>query len=133
MEPGAINWLAVVAAAVSSFLIGGLWYGPLFGRAWMRAAGISQAQAAQARMGVVFGLSFVLQLIAAVVLAVFIGAEATLSFTVFAAASVGLFWVAPALGVIDLFEQRPLGHWAINAGYHAVAFTVMGLILGVWR
>jgi hypothetical protein len=78
-------------------------------------------------------VSFLLQLIAAVVLALFIGSEGTFSFAVFAAASVGLFWVAPALGVIYVFEQRPLAHWAVNSGYHIVAFTVMGVILGAWR
>jgi hypothetical protein len=133
MDAVPINWLAVLAAAVSSFLIGGIWYGPLLGKVWMRAAGIAPEQAAKARLGLVFGVSFLLQLIAAVVLALFIGSEGTFSFAVFAAASVGLFWVAPALGVIYVFEQRPLAHWAVNSGYHIVAFTVLGVILGAWR
>jgi hypothetical protein len=133
METGAINWLAVAAAAVSSFLIGGVWYGPLFGKVWMRASGISEERARQAYQGLIFSVSFVLQLVAAVVLAMFIGAEATLSFALFAAGSVGLFWVAPAFGVVYLFEQRPLAHWAVNAGYHVVAFLVMGAIIGAWR
>ena len=34
-----LNWLAIVAAAVSAFLLGGLWYGPLFKNAWCREAG----------------------------------------------------------------------------------------------
>lgn len=84
-------------------------------------------------MGMVFGLSLVLQFVAAAVLALFIGADPSLGFAVGAAASVGLCWVAPALGVIYLFEQRPLRHWAINAGYHVVAFTLMGVILGLWH
>lgn len=64
-------------------------------------------------------------------LALFIGPDAVLAFAVGASASVGLCWVAPALGVIDRFEQRPLAHWAVNAGYSAVAFTVMGVVLGL--
>ena len=32
---------------------------------------------------------------------------------------------------VDLFERRSLRLWAINAGYNVVAFTVMGLIIGV--
>lgn len=133
MDLGAINWLAVISAAISSFVIGGIWYGPLLGKVWMRSSGMTAEKVGEARMGLVYGLSLVLQVIAAVVLAMFIGPEATLSFAVFAAASVGVFWVAPALGVIYLFEQRPLAHWAVNAGYHAVAFTVMGVILGAWK
>ncbi len=130
---GAINWLAVVAAAVSSFMVGGLWYGPLFGKTWMRVSEMSEERAAQANQGRIFGLSFVLQLIAAAVLALFIGAEASLGFALFAAGSVGLFWVAPALGVVYLFEQRSLAHWAVNSGYQVVAFLLMGLVIGAWR
>jgi Protein of unknown function (DUF1761) len=128
-----INWLAVIAAAVSSFVVGGIWYGPLLGTVWMRASGMTPDKVAQARPGLVYGVSLVLQIIAAIVLAMFIGPEATFSFAVFAAASVGLFWVAPALGVIYLFEQRSLAHWAVNAGYQVVAFTLMGVILGLWK
>ena len=136
MAPGqafaSINWLAVLVAAVSTFLLGGLWYGPLLGRAWMRASGMTEEQAKQGNMGMVFGVSFVLQLVAALVLAMFIGGDATAMFGLFAGASVGVAWVASALGVIYLFEQRPFGHWMVNAGYHVVSFTIMGLILGAW-
>ena len=127
-----INWLAVLVSAVSTFLLGGLWYGPLLGRAWMRASGITEEKAKQGNMGMVFGLSFLLQLVAAVVLAMFIGAEADAMFGLFAGAAVGVAWVATGLGVIYLFEQRPFGLWAVNAGYHVVSYSMMGLILGAW-
>ena len=40
-----VNWLAVVAAAVVSFFIGGLWYSPvMFLKAWQRGAGVTDAQ-----------------------------------------------------------------------------------------
>lgn len=132
MELGIMDWAGVVVAALSSFVIGGLWYGPLFGKAWMAASGVSEEKASQASMGKVMGLSFLLQLVAAAVLLMFIGPEAELGFAVAAAGAVGLFWVTPALGVIYLFEQRPLAHWVVNGGYNVVAFTVMGLVLGLW-
>ena len=136
MPPGqllaSINWLAVLVSAVSTFLLGGLWYGPLLGGAWMRASGITEEQAKQGNMGMVFGLSFVLQLVAAVVLAMFIGTDANALFGLFAGAAVGVAWVATGLGVIYLFEQRPFGHWLVNAGYHVVSYSIMGLILGAW-
>ena len=35
-----VNWIAIVAAAILSFLLGGLWYSPvLFGKAWQREVG----------------------------------------------------------------------------------------------
>jgi hypothetical protein len=130
---GSLNWLAVAAAAASTFLLGGLWYGPLFGRAWMRASGMTAEKAKQGKPGLVFGLSFALQLLAALVLAMFLGPRADLAFGLAAGGAAGLFWVATALGVVYLFEQRPLAHWTVNAGYCVVAFLIMGGILGAWR
>ena len=132
MDLEAINWLSVVVAAVSTFVLGGLWYGPLFGKAWMRASGVTEEQARAGNMGMIFGVSLVLQFLAATVLAMFIGREADLVFGLMAGGSVGLFWVATAFGVVYLFEQRPLGHWAVNSGYHVVSFLLMGGILGAW-
>ena len=40
-----INWLAVLAAAVSAFVLGGIWYGPLFKNTWCREAGIDLSAA----------------------------------------------------------------------------------------
>jgi hypothetical protein len=42
-------------------------------------------------------------------------------------------WVALGIGTVALFERRPMNYVLINGGYFAVAFTVMGAILGAWR
>jgi hypothetical protein len=34
-----VNWLAVLVAAVVTFVLGGVWYGPLFGKVWRAAEG----------------------------------------------------------------------------------------------
>lgn len=128
---GNINWLAVVVATVVSFVLGGLWYGPLFGKVWMRVSGVDETKLSGGA-GRIFGISFVLQFIAAAVLAAFIGADAGLAFGVSAGLAAGLFWVATAFGVVYLFERRPFGHWAVNAGYHIVLYAIMGAILGAW-
>ena len=127
-----VNWLAILAAAFLTFVLGGLWYGPLFGKPWMRASGITEERAREGNMPLIFGLSFVLQLLAAFSLAMFIG-DAGAGFGVFAGFMTGAFFVATAFGVVYLFEQRPFAHWAVNAGYHVVSFTMMGAILGAWR
>jgi hypothetical protein len=66
-------------------------------------------------------------------LAVFMGPKASLSFGLFAGAAAGFGWVASSIGVTYLFERRSLKLFLINAGYHAVAFTLMGAIIGAWR
>ena len=134
MDPAAaflaINWLAVLAASVSAFVIGGLWYGPLFGKAWMDVAGITEEMMAARNQVMIFGLAFVLNVIMVVNLAMFIGPAADTAFGAIAGFFTGAFWVSAMLGVFFLFEGRPLKQFLINAGYATVSLTVMGTILG---
>ena len=129
------NYVAILAAAVSTFLLGGIWYAPgVFGRGWMHECGFTEESLKRmGGMGRIFAGSFVLALIMAFNLAAFLGAKATLSFGLFAGAAAGFGWVALAFGVTYLFERRSLKLFFINAGYHAVAFTLMGAILGAWH
>ena len=54
------NLLAILAAAATGFLIGGLWYGPLFGKAWMAEHGFTEAQLRGGNMLKIYGLTFAL-------------------------------------------------------------------------
>ncbi len=129
------NTLAILAAAASAFVLGGLWYAPaVFGRAWMQECGFTEESLQKmGGMGRIFAGSFVLELIMAFNLAAFIGPKASLSFGLFAGAAAGFGWVALSYGVTYLFERRSLRLFFINGGYHAVSFTIMGAILGAWR
>ena len=127
-----VNWLAVIVAALSGFALGGLWYGPLFGRAWMAASGMTEERVKSASMGRIYGSTLLLNIVAAVSLAMFIGAG-DVGFGVFAGFMTGLTFVSVGLGITYLFEQRPMRLWLINAGYQTLFFTVMGAILGAWH
>ena len=127
-----INWLSVVLAAVSSFLVGGIWYGPLFGKAWMDAFGFSEEELAQRNMPLVFGGALALALIASANLEMFIGAEAGVAFGFAAGFAASLGWVAAFLGILFLFEKRSLKAFLIDGGYCTVALSLMGIILGAW-
>lgn len=129
-----VNWLAVVLCAVSSLVLGGVWYSPaLFARPWQQSAGLSDEQAKSGNMAMIFGLAFVLSLIAAYVFALFLGKEMGLGAATAAGFSAGLCWVAASYGINYLFERRPLRLWLINGGYHTLQFTLFGLILGLMR
>lgn len=129
-----INLLAVTAAGVSAFVLGGLWYAPfLFGKVWMAETGISEEKAAAANPARVFGISLILSLAAAYVFAMFLGPAPALGFAVGAGFSAGLFWVAASFGINYLFEQKTLKLWLINGGFHTVQFTLYGLVLGLWH
>jgi hypothetical protein len=129
-----VNWLAVIAAAISMFVIGGLWYSPLlFAKPWQRAAGLSDEAVKSGSPALIFGLAFVLSLLMAANLAFFVAGVADLGAVVGYSVAAGLGWAAFGLAVIALFERRPLAYHLINGGYLTVAFVVMGLILGLWR
>jgi Protein of unknown function (DUF1761) len=129
-----VNIWAVLAAAVATFLIGGLWYSPvLFAKVWQREAGLSDERLRNGNPGLIFGLAFVLAVIAAFVFAMFLGPRPALGFAIGAGFAAGLAWVAASLGIIYLFERRSLGLFLINGGYVTLAFTAIGAILGAWH
>lgn len=129
-----LNYWAVLVAAVASFFLGGLWYSPaLFYKPWLRAAGLNEEQLRHGNMPKIFGVSLLLQLVAAFVLALFIGAEADIAFGATAGFMVGAAWVVTAFGVVYLFERRPLVLLLINGGYNVVVYSLMGAILGAWH
>lgn len=129
------NYLALLAAATSAFVLGGIWYAPgVFGRAWMRECGFTEEGLKKmGGVGRIFAASFVLELAMAFNLAAFLGSKATLAFGTFAGFAAGFGWVMLSFGVTYLFERRSLRMFLINGGYHAVAMTMMGAILGAWR
>ena len=128
-----INWLAVIAAAVSGLVLGGVWYGALFGNAWLKAAGLTRERAMGGNKPLMFGGTFVVSLIASATFAMFLGPEVNATTGALYGLCAGLCWVAASYGISYLFERPPLALWLINGGYHTVQFTLMGLVLGAWR
>jgi len=129
----AVNYWAVLAAAVSAFVVGGLWYSPmLFGNVWLKETGLSKQQLDQANPAVTFGLSFVLALLASFVFAMFLGPRPAFGFALAAGLMAGIFWVGTSFGINYLFEHKSFRLFLINAGYHTVQYGVIGAILGLW-
>lgn len=126
-----LNWLAVVSAALSTFLIGGIWY-TIFKNSWMQANKLTEADLGKRKLPIVFILSFAFSLIMSLNLALFIG-DGDIIFGSIAGFLTGFGWVAFAIAIIALFENKSWKYVLINAGYMIVAFTVMGLILGAWK
>ena len=135
MDFSQINYLAVVVAALSTFILGGLWYSPmLFGKVWMRANNFTDADLQSFSKARMFGWSFVFALVMALNLAMFLADPKTdVVWGMTAGALAGLGWVAMAVAIIGLFESRSWTYILINGGYMTVAFTLMGAILGAWR
>lgn len=128
-----VNWLAVLAAAISAFLLGGLWYSPaLFMKAWQRGAGLTDEQLKGGNAAKIYGGAFVLSLVAAATFAMFLGKLPVSVATAYGFCA-GLAWVAASFGINYLFERKPLSLWLVNGGYHTLQFTLYGLVLGLWH
>ncbi len=128
------HWIAIVLAALAGFLVGGLWYGPLFGKAWMKARGITPESAAGANMALIFGTTFVLNLVAAFMLDHLYqtyDAPLGLHYSLVVAAIIGVGFVATSFGVNYLFSRQPRSLFFIDAGYWITVYLVMGAIFGL--
>ena len=120
--------LATLLATVLSFVLGGLWYGPVFGKSWMRLVGVTEATLRQNfNPAKTYGITFVLAFLSSYVFGMFLGADPSMALGVGAGAAAGIFWVAASLWTNDLFEGRPFALTVINGGYHIVKFVLIGL------
>ncbi len=135
-----INHLAVIAASVVYFIIGGLWFSPiLFSKVWQELIGLTeekkQERLKKNNMGFLLGMSFVAGLVASYALACIIGAFQVNSIVYGALTGllVGVSFVFTSTGTSYLFAGRPFKLTLIDAGYPVVALTVAGAILGIWH
>lgn len=129
-----INYLAVLAAAISTFAIGGVWYSPLLWQnAWMKANRLTEADLGGAGQARIFGLAFVFAVVMALNLAMFLNAPDTTTAWGAAAGALTAIWVVLGIATVALFERRPPAYMAINGGYWLVSLVAMGTILGAWR
>ena len=134
MDSSHLNWLAVIIAALSAFLVGGLWYSnALFGKAWMTDSGLSPEQIKTGNKGKIFGFTALFSLIMAANLAMFLaGPKTDIAWGAEAGFLAGI-WTFCAIATHSLFELKSWRHIFINGGYSVVSLTLMGTILGWWR
>jgi hypothetical protein len=99
----------------------------------MKENGFTEEGMKGANMAKIFGLAFVLGLIASVNLAMFLGPTGDAGMGAFYGFLAGFGWVATFVGTHYLFERKSFKLFLINAGYSIVALTVMGAIIGAWR
>lgn len=140
MDFSAINWIAVVVAAIAFFVLGAIWYGPVFGKTWQKGVGLSDEELKSANMGKLFGSAFVFALIITVGMAIFFfgfgtDPENPMDATMGAMYGLmtGIFFILPSTCMNYLFARKSASLMLIDSGYHIVAYTLVGIILGAWH
>lgn len=127
----AINPAAVAVAALSSFLLGGLWYSKiLFGNIWVREAGYDEAGGHHPLR--VFGMGFIFSLLGAYVFARYLGPAPVLQDAVLRGLMVGAGFAGTSFGINYQFAGRSVIMLLIDAGYHTLQFGLYGMVLGLW-
>jgi hypothetical protein len=136
--PVDINYIAVLVAAIVSFVIGGLWYSPvLFGNLWMKLNKITQAQISAAKkksMSKNYIGQFIVLLVTAYVLAY--GVDFAQATTIGAGIQAG-FWIW--LGFVATFtfgsvlwQGKSFKLWVLDNAHNLLSLAVSGAILAVW-
>ncbi|MDN3646170.1 DUF1761 domain-containing protein [Pontixanthobacter aestiaquae] len=126
-----VNWLAVVLAAACGFIVGGIWYGPVMGKKWMGAVGLTEEQIQDGNMGLVYGGAFAFSLLGSWTLAHTFASYATdlsVAVKVMTAFGVAIGFIIPALGTNYLFSQKGKTLFFIDAGYWILFYLAMGTV-----
>ena len=139
-----INYLAILVAAIVAMVIGSIWYGPLFGKTWMKGQGIDQNNTeAKAKMkkgaGAAYAQMFIGALITAYVLAYVLWAFSIAGPEVkgvLAGVQAG-FWswfgfVLPVKYGDKLWGGKAFKYVAVDLGYYLVMLLAAGIIIAVW-
>ncbi len=133
-----INYLAVVVAAVISFVLGMIWHGPLFGKAWAAARGITPEQMEQGKKE----MPRFMVLIAVALLVVAWGLAVLSGYLHLATWMQGLklgllSWFAFALTVVAADSMmgtgRRMPQFLISAGSWLITFVVSGIVVSAWH
>ena len=139
MPTANVNILAVLVAALLTFVLGAFWYSPvLFAKQWMAAQGYTPEQlnvmkhrgatrAYVVSAGCYVVMAYVVALLASYTNSTTLAQGLWLGF---------LSWLgfAATIGLTgNMFSEKPIAAWVIDAGYQLAYLVIMGVLLSVWR
>ena len=154
-----VNFLALLLAALSTLVVGFIWYNPkVFGNIWMKEAGLKEEDMKGANMVKIFGLSIVYAFLISFILQMLtihqfgalgmVGGDPTkalpsynafmadygTAFRTFKHGALhgfltGLFLAFPLIGTNAVYERRSFKYVLVTGGFWIVCFTIMGGII----
>ena len=133
-----LNWLAVIVSALAYFALGAIWFGPVFGKMWMKGHGITpptEEEKKNMNMGMIFGMSF-LKTVVMVVLTSYIVMIINYNGNMMTALKIGVVLGGISsfpTGINYLFLKKPFSIWVLDGGYHACGVIITSIIMSVWR
>jgi hypothetical protein len=132
MELAEINFWPILVATIVNFLLGFLWYGPMFGKPWQRLTRLSDDDLKNGNMAMVFGPVIILMFIMGLVLASILPGDSNWLDGLLLGAVLGMGISMTSLGVNFLFARRSLTLFLINGIYMLLVMMIFGAIIGGW-
>jgi len=127
---GEIIWLSIPVCVVVGFAIGGLWYGPLFQKAWVEDTGMTDEK--KGSMVKVFGWAIVHTFIGAIALNLLLDRTIGLLAHVSGGVIIGVA-AAAAIGINYQFSSQPRRLLYIDGGYTIFMYGAMGAVVGLMK
>lgn len=156
------NFLAAFVAALTSLLVGAIWYNPkVFGTIWMRESGVNMEDGKKPNMALIFTLVYIYSVFIAFIMSPMVihqfgalgmiggdetkagasyapfmteygDAFRTFKHGAFHGTMVGLLFVLPVVAINSLFEKRSWKYILITGFYWVVTCLIMGGIVCGW-
>ena len=127
-----INWIAVALGAVFSMILGTLWYGPLFGKLWMRLIN-KKAEELESNPAM-YVITFITAFIGSFVLAILVNSLGITSWYwgLVAGAVVWLGIGFTGLVSTSIFNETKFGVVLLFGIYQLIVYLVEGLVFAIW-
>jgi hypothetical protein len=127
-----VNWLAVAVGMVVSMFLGFLWYGPLFGKTWLRLIGKSPEEIESDPM--MYAKTAVAAFVAMLFLNMVVGSLGAISFLsgFIVGALTFLGFGATQTFVYTTFEGPTEKVWLLFGSYQILVFAIMGGVFAIW-
>lgn len=131
-----MNHAAVWVSIVLQFVIGFLWFGPLFGQAWMDLVGLDMSTIEADPAGAAEWITNIISAVVSVYLLAWIftrmGTDSWMKGLILGCLVGFAFTILPNM-TYNLFGKMPYALAWVNGGFTTFGLMVSGVILGAWK
>jgi hypothetical protein len=131
-----INHLAVLVAVVLQFVLGFLWYGPLFGEPWMGMVGLDTATIEANPPGAGEWITNIFSAVVSMYVLAWLFTKINVTSLVqglLIGLLIGFAFVLLSIMTSGMFAKDPYGLAWITGGFTTVGLAVGGAVLGAWK
>jgi hypothetical protein len=129
-----INYLAVLVAAIATYVIASIWYGVIFRKQWMQLTGVTDMKPKP--------LSMILPFLGSLMMSYVLDHSIIFGNTYMKTSGMGwgmqggffnwLGFIVPLTLMAVVYEKRAWKLWVLDIGFWFVSLLAMGAILGAW-